>query len=302
MIGDIYTKVGSNYQTLNSSNNYIKIKSSFAYLLNLYPNATLGFDLRKLRIDYTGFCIRVRRSSDNATLDIGFVNNVIDTDTLLSFVGAGSGYVTIWYNQATSNNATQTVAVYQPRIVNSGALQTKNGKPSIYFGGNQYLDCGTSTNLNLVNNLYQFVVGSSDSLSGVGVLISRGYTTIGTGRYSIYRDSTNIVGFVSTSAGENGAINSLIDTSQKIFSHSYKQGVTASMKVNTVENSLVVSGTTSPPSNIVSFKIGAYTNADLVTPSLFWVGHIQEVANYYNDQSANRSGIESNIKSYYGTY
>jgi hypothetical protein len=46
-----------------------------------------AYSLRKLRTDYTGSTIRVRRSSDNAEQDIGFVSNELDVNTLLSFVG-----------------------------------------------------------------------------------------------------------------------------------------------------------------------------------------------------------------------
>lgn len=68
-------------------------------ILDTYPNAKAGYSLRLLSSDYTGFCIRVRRSSDNAEQDIGFDGNELDTSSLLSFCGVNSGYVTTWYNQ-----------------------------------------------------------------------------------------------------------------------------------------------------------------------------------------------------------
>jgi hypothetical protein len=59
-----------------------------------------GWSLRKLRSSYSGFCLEVRRSSDNALQNIGFDSNgLIDTASLLSFVGAGSGFVRTLYNQ-----------------------------------------------------------------------------------------------------------------------------------------------------------------------------------------------------------
>ena len=43
-----------------------------------------------------GSAVRVRRSSDNSETDIGFtVNGNLDTAALLTFVGAGNGFVTI---------------------------------------------------------------------------------------------------------------------------------------------------------------------------------------------------------------
>ena len=44
----------------------------------------------------TGSPLRVRRSTDNAEIDIAFtVNGNLDTAALLTFVGAGNGFVTI---------------------------------------------------------------------------------------------------------------------------------------------------------------------------------------------------------------
>jgi hypothetical protein len=111
-----------------------KIWPSFTGLLDLYPNAAVAYSLRRLRSGYTGNAIRVRRSSDNAEQDIGFVSNVLDTASLLSFVGAGDGFVTTWYDQSGLGlDATQTTAGVQPEIVTLGALWTQNGKPAVRF-------------------------------------------------------------------------------------------------------------------------------------------------------------------------
>jgi hypothetical protein len=111
-----------------------KIWPSFTGLLDLYPNAAVAYSLRRLRSGYTGSAIRVRRSSDNAEQDIGFVSNVLDTASLLTFVGAGDGFVTTWYDQSGLGlNATQTTAGVQPEIVLGGVLWTQNGKPAVRF-------------------------------------------------------------------------------------------------------------------------------------------------------------------------
>ena len=100
-------------------------------LLDTYP-AAVAWSLRKLSGGYTGAAIRVRRSSDDTEQDIGFDGNDLDTTSLLSFVGAGNGLVTTIYDQAGAGfNFTQTNPVRQGRIVNSGSLNTDNGKPII---------------------------------------------------------------------------------------------------------------------------------------------------------------------------
>jgi len=99
-------------------------------------SAAAAYSLRLLRTAYAGFCIRVRRSSDNTELNIGFVGGVIDTVALLAFVGAGDGFVVTWYDQSVNaRDATQASAGSQPRIVTAGVLETQNGKPSLITYG-----------------------------------------------------------------------------------------------------------------------------------------------------------------------
>lgn len=96
--------------------------------------AAAAYSLRRLRAGYNGPAARVRRSSDNADLDIGFIYStalrewVIDTAALLAFVGSGSGFITILYDQSgNARHATQTTAANQPRIVNAGVVDTYTG-------------------------------------------------------------------------------------------------------------------------------------------------------------------------------
>jgi hypothetical protein len=55
-------------------------------LLDTYP-ATRAYSLRKLSSTYTGNAVRVRRISDDSEQDFGFVNNEVDIDSIISFVG-----------------------------------------------------------------------------------------------------------------------------------------------------------------------------------------------------------------------
>lgn len=100
-------------------------------LLDSYT-AAVGYSLRKLRTAYSGSAVRVRRSSDNAEQDIGFASGSLDTASLLSFCGAGNGFVTTWYDQVGSTNATQATAGSQPQIVDAGSLIVSEfSKPAI---------------------------------------------------------------------------------------------------------------------------------------------------------------------------
>jgi hypothetical protein len=113
-------------------------------LLDTYANSSIGFSMHKLRAAYNGSCIRVRRSSDNTTQEIGFVNNYLDTASLLSFVGAGNGFIHTWYDQSNGNNLTQLTPGNQPQIVASGSLITRNGIATIKATSTQYLQLNTN--------------------------------------------------------------------------------------------------------------------------------------------------------------
>ena len=105
-------------------------KKRAAYLDGLSVTPIAVFSIRKM-ISVATKSIKVRRSSDNATQDIGFVGSVLDTASLLAFCGAASGYIDTFYDQTGNGfNAVQATAANQPRIVNAG---TYDG--FVYFDG-----------------------------------------------------------------------------------------------------------------------------------------------------------------------
>jgi len=113
-------------------------------LASVFDGAAAAYSLRiPAGSTYNGPLLRVRRSSDNAEADIGAVltpdangDRWLDTAALLAFVGAGSGFVTTWYEQrGNALHATQTNPALQPRIVNAGVLDTLGGRPSLRWLG-----------------------------------------------------------------------------------------------------------------------------------------------------------------------
>lgn len=104
----------------------------------LSVGANVAYSLRRLRCAYAGSAIQVRRSSDNTTSDIGFTAaGDLDTTALKTFVGVGnSGFVTIWYDQSGNGiNVSPPAAANQPRIVNAGVVERRNGVPTLFFDG-----------------------------------------------------------------------------------------------------------------------------------------------------------------------
>ncbi len=101
--------------------------ASFAGAYDAIPSITAAYGMRRLRTAYTGSLLRIRRSSDNTESNIGYTaDGHLDTAAVTAFVGGGSGYIVIWYDQSGNGyNATQPTAARQPSYVASG----KNGRP-----------------------------------------------------------------------------------------------------------------------------------------------------------------------------
>lgn len=91
---------------------------------DLMDSVIFAVSLYKLYSDYSGYCVEVRRSSDDTTKNIGFVNNYIDYEDLLDFCGASNGFVRTWYNQAGTNNFSNTNDTSQPKIVSEGVFNS----------------------------------------------------------------------------------------------------------------------------------------------------------------------------------
>lgn len=96
---------------------------------------------RRLYTAYTGPLIRVRRSGDNAEMDIDYdtSTNKLDTAALSDFVTqsggdpTADGFVTKIYNQngVVNRNLDQSTAAKQFRIMVGGSLVTINGKAAM---------------------------------------------------------------------------------------------------------------------------------------------------------------------------
>jgi len=109
-------------------------------LSSISQSSPASFSMRRISAAYFGNLIQVRRSADNTTQEIGFTaNGDLDTASLKTFVGTGSGFVTIWYDQSgNGRNASQSNTARQPRIVDAGQVERQNSQPAIRFLGMNY--------------------------------------------------------------------------------------------------------------------------------------------------------------------
>jgi hypothetical protein len=145
-----------------------------------------AYSLRKVGDNYAGKAVNVRRATDNATTDIGFVAGALDTNSLLSFAGSGDAFIVTWYDQSgNSRHITQSVAAKQPKLVSSGAVITSAGKPAAQFDGTDDILSNMSPAL--------FVAGSATACGVVSAAVPGGQkrmwaesaSTVGTQQYGL---------------------------------------------------------------------------------------------------------------------
>lgn len=99
------------------------VAPSTSYLIDeVGVGAIYAISLRKLRAGYTGNCLEIRRESDNATTQIGFVDDFVDTAAIATFCGASKGRVRTWYDQSgLSYDFIQYTNANQPLIYDGSA-------------------------------------------------------------------------------------------------------------------------------------------------------------------------------------
>ena len=277
---------------LQASGGAIPTTNLFAYSFRkVVPTATVSF--------------RVRRSSDNAEQDIGFIGNDLDTSALSSFVGANDGWVVKIYEQnGTGKDVLQTSAASQFKIVNAGAIYTLNGKPTCVTDNGDYL-LNSLGMFNFVNTVGTSVFSVTEPISHLGLSFSVDYLfSIGNG---INAASDRV--FDSTITGTVGSPTDYMSGVQTVnIIQAYSSGAKLQSNIFKtgdrkyyINNSLVGTDT----STYVDI-----TNNRLVINSVSWLPgttafanqYFSEILIYNSDETSNRTTIENNINSYYSIY
>lgn len=247
-------------------NPYIK---GYEYLLDQYPGAVVAFSPRKLRSSYAGPCMRIRRDTDNAQLDVYFVNNYLDIDAITSFCGSGSGFITVYYDQSgNGNNATNSTLTYEPQIYASGSLRKKNGVVCPYWYNYANLNF---TRVSSIRSLFitcrpgQFLLGDSST-------------------YHFHNDATYY--FNTSNASSYIKNGSLFRNSVQI------SPTTTPLSIDFQLLSLFPTGPVQANQISKDRTIQLRSHYD----------YVGDIIIYYSDVSSLRDGIEENINSYYKLY
>ena len=267
-------------------------------LLDTYTGAAAAYSLRKLRTAYTGSAIRVRRASDNTEQDIGFnVFGELDTVSLASFCSGTDGFVKTWYDQSgNANDATQTTAANQPKIYDSvTGVVTENGKPAVSFDGGDNLPVsGTiyASPATVPTKTMSSVMTIDSGADDILLNFNDGTTIIS---YSYNRSSSNALQVRSYDGSTIVDKSATVTTGQQFGTFSEHNLSTAS--TNLYFNSTLATGT--------SAGRGDFATQGLSVPFASigsMIGTMQEIVFFDSDQSSNRTGIESNINTFYSIY
>lgn len=270
---------------VNEGQNWLAANTgiSFTGLLDEYSGAAAAYSLRLLSSSYSGDAIVVRRSSDNATQSIGFVNNELDTASLTTFCSGADGFVTTWFDQSGNGvNATNTTASSQPKIYDSvTGVILENGKAAIdfeaspaYFNTSEtsYKTAFTVAKIDVFNNVNYLTWNSSDinaiGYGGININVNGLFFFAGSAFQSLTGEDLNRhLGYFNDTGTETEiAKDGEVETSfTKVKDFSFN---TISRDVSTVH----------------------------------FNGKMQELIFYSSTQSSNRSDIETNINNHYSIY
>jgi len=271
--------------------------STYVGLLDTYPNAAAAYSVRLLRGGYTGNAIRVRRSSDNAEQNIGFTAlGNLDTTALTSFCSGTNGFVTTWYDQSgNGRDATQTTATNQAQIVISGSVINVNSKPSLQFDGSNDRFLWAYQWANQPFDFFNVAVNSTTAFKNI---IAEGQGTSGYPALGV--DNVNRFYLGRTGQAAFPFFTSDATVNAQILSNFYSTlGISlASISCNFRKNNGTAENVIGSPFNNSNNQstLGSAGNGD------YWNGKIQEVILYSADKTTSRTGIATNINTYYGIY
>jgi hypothetical protein len=250
---------------------------SFTGLIDvLGVSATRAYSTRRLAGAYAGSAIRIRRSSDNAEQDIGFVGEDLDTATVATFVGANSAFVTKWYDQSGSaDDCVAPTVANQARIVNAGVLDVRNGKAAPLF-----------YSAAVISKYFNAVVSGIKTAGAVVATTEAG------------PNATDFRGVLS-----NGSANLIVENNG---SPNWFTGSLGTPIVDNVGAGIVFGGVLSNVRVTSATGIGA-TDTQVIgrqttIDSRYWPGWIGEVVSFATQLSApNYAALYTNQKTYWGT-
>lgn len=263
-----------------------------------------AYSLRRLLSLYSGPLVRVRRSSDDTTADIGYtLAGALDTAALLDFVGSGSGFVTRWYDQSGGgSHLEQGTLSAQPSIVTAGTVNMLDGMPAVTFDGTSDWLTVASAGLYTAGAATMALVFAAAS-AAAAIVVSESNNSGGGANYRLLRSSTAAWNVQATNnTGSMWANSSSGDTSfdstqhQMFFTDSGTQ-------INTWRDGaprhVNFAATRSGTTTLTNLSLGAGVNGGV--PGGFMAGSVQELVLWNSNQGVDRVAISDAQQDFWGT-
>ena len=251
-------------------------------LLDTYTGAAAAYSLRKLRTAYTGDAVEVYNGSSYA--DIGFnVFGELDTVALAAHCGSNDGFVSKWYCQSgNSNDAVQTNTASMPKIYDgTTGVVTENGKPALDFTNsvNLFLKNSSGQNLSISATDYSFIYVQKRASATGWIFDSQ------TGRFVI-----SLAGNLFYDGSWKGSAPT--STAHEINYFDFVSPSSTNYYVNGSLNQGPLTYTQKAIGGLTAIGSG-YSGSSPMN------GTLQEFIIYTTPQTSYRTGIESNIATFY---
>ncbi len=115
-----FTQIG-NYNQYPTLTPQRPIDLTSNYLLDTHLNKiSFAYSFRKLKSDYTGPLVRLRRGNDNEERNfyVQDTDALIDINAINNWLQGNNAFMVIWYDQSgQERNAIQNTKIYQPRFI-----------------------------------------------------------------------------------------------------------------------------------------------------------------------------------------
>jgi hypothetical protein len=207
------------------------------------------------------------------------------------------GFVETWYDQSgNGNDATQSVAASQPKIVAGGTLATKLGQPSINFTTDSAVLLSDSFSITETESaVFAIWQPAQDSATTVQ---ARHRTLFGNASSQIYIGTPNADSQMSFKRFD--AVKTFTLGLASLNTPNLHAFVGTTAGVDYYFNGSSIYSDTATGTNSIRNHLRIGSKQNLATHDT--EGYISELIIYDSDQSANRSGIETNINAHYNIY
>ena len=318
--------LGLNFGSSQSGSSAARMGGSVSLLLDTYGSAAVAYSLRKLNSSYDGKVLQVRRASDHVEVDVGFdsngllsldspVTNVTEESTgitqgsstnaakLGEFCGEArrsggdTSYATVdsmteaahvevvtWYDQSeNTRNAIQAAAASQPRVYDrsSGLIVDANGKPTVQFGIHQssWFDAPT-VGLSVATCFIHHTNFDANARMF--------------GQFDRFENSflyDKVTGYRAFNAPGSITLSGLPSTTSKLV-YAVFDNTGGELGIN---GATATSGTLGVLAGNMDLRIGRRNSG-------YWYGTASELIAYPTNESDKRTGIETNINTFYSIY